>query len=189
MGIPRGVREACEVVLHGAVREVDVALANDRRYLGVAGLGFDSEVARFANEKAKHLRGSAVYLYAILRVLPRFQPHRVRIDGRDEVIMFAAAGNSRQYGGGIRITPDAVVDDGLLDLCIVHQTSRFQLLKTLPRAYTGSHVKSPFVEIHRAREFSFESEREMDVYADGERITTTPVKFGIAEKKLRFVVA
>src|SRR5881227_3418128 len=137
-GIPRDLRGACEVAVRGAIREVDVAHANGIRYLGVAGLGFDSEVARYANENAKFLRGSAVYLYAILRVLPRFQPHRVRIDGRDEVIMFAAAGNSRQYGGGIRITPDAVVDDGLLDLCIVHQTSRFQLLKTLPRAYTGS---------------------------------------------------
>jgi diacylglycerol kinase (ATP) len=187
-GIPRHVREACDVVLRGNVREVDVALANNRRYLGVAGLGFDSEVARFANENAKFLRGSLVYLYAILRVLPRFEPHPVRIDGRDETIMFAAVGNSRQYGGGIRITPDAKIDDDLLDLCIVHKTSRFQLLKTLPRAYTGSHVKSPFVEMHRAREFRFETTRELDVYADGERITTTPVTFALAEKKLRFVV-
>src|SRR5205814_8062443 len=163
-------------------------LANDRRYLGVAGLGFDSEVARFANENAKFLRGSLVYLYAILRVLPRFEPHRVRIDGRDETIMFAAAGNSRQYGGGIRITPDAKIDDDLLDLCIVHKTSRFQLLKTLPRAYTGSHVKSPFVEMRTGRDFSFECENELDVYADGERLTTTPVHFELAEKKLRFIV-
>jgi diacylglycerol kinase (ATP) len=187
-GIPRHVREACEIALTGQIRDVDVALANNRRYLGVAGLGFDSEVARYANENVKLLRGSLVYLYAILRVLPRFQPHRVRIDGRDEEIMFAVVGNSRQYGGGIRITPDAKIDDELLDLCIVHKTSRFQLLKTLPQAYTGAHVKSPFVEQHRAKEFTFESERAMDVYADGERITTSPVKFEIAPQKLRFVV-
>src|SRR5947207_8161835 len=170
-GIPRHVREACDVVLRGNVREVDVALANDRRYLGVAGLGFDSEVPRFANENAKFLRGSLVYLYAILRVLPRFEPHRVRIDGRDETIMFAAAGNSRQYGGGIRITPDAKIDDDLLDLCIVHETSRFQLLKTLPLAYTGAHVRSPFVEMGRGREFTFESERKLEDFADVEPVT------------------
>ena len=188
-GIPRNLRAACEAAVRGTVREVDVAHANGIRYMGVAGLGFDSEVAQYANENAKFLRGSAVYLYAILRVLPRFTPHRVRIDGRrDEEIMFATVGNSRQYGGGIRINPAAEIDDDQLDLCIVHRTSRFQLLKTLPLAYSGAHVRSKFVETGRSREFHFESERPMDVYADGERVTTTPVSFGLAEGKLRMVV-
>lgn len=192
MGIPRKIRQACDVVLDGKVREVDVALANGIRYLGVAGLGFDSEVADFANRNVKFLRGSAVYLYAIFRVLPRFTPRPVRIrtenGTRDEHIMFAAVGNTRQYGGGIRITPDAIVDDGLLDLCIVHETTRVQLLKTLPKAYTGAHVRSPFVETGRGKEFHFSSEQAMAVYADGEPLTKTPVSFGVCAEKLRVVV-
>ena len=187
-GIPRDVPGACAVAVHGAVREVDVAIANDLRYAGVAGLGFDSEVARYAREKVKHIHGSAVYFYAILRVLPSFKPRWVRIDGRDEEIMFAVFGNSPQYGGGIKITPRALLDDALLDACIVHRTSRFQLLKTLPRAYTGRHVHSAFVETRRGREFTVESESPMDVYADGEPLTTTPVRFGIAREKLRIAV-
>ncbi|HEX7831878.1 MAG TPA: hypothetical protein VF787_19635, partial [Thermoanaerobaculia bacterium] len=190
--IPRDIRGACDTVLHGVVREFDVALANNLRYLGVAGLGFDSEVADFANRNVKFLRGSAVYLYAILRVLPRFTPRPVHIKtehgSRDEHIMFAAIGNTRQYGGGIRITPDALPDDGLLDLCIVHQTTRAQLLKTLPMAYTGAHVRSPFVEMRRGRVFSFDSETSMAVYADGEPLTRTPVVFGLAASRLRFIV-
>lgn len=192
LGIPRTVRAACDVVLDGVVREVDVALANDRRYLGVAGLGFDSEVAEFANRNVRFLRGPAVYLYAILRVLPQFTPRPVRIrtenGTRDLQIMFAAIGNSRQYGGGIRITPDASIDDGLLDSCIVHQTTRVELLKTLPKAYTGAHVKSPFVEMGRGREFHFDSEKPMAVYADGEPLTKTPVSFGFEGGTLRVVV-
>jgi diacylglycerol kinase (ATP) len=187
-GIPRDVRGACEVAVRGVVREVDVAHANGIRYLGVAGLGFDSEVARYANENAKFLRGSAVYLYAILRVLPRFTPHRVRIDGKDDEIMFATVGNSRQYGGGIRIVPAAEIDDGQLDYCIVHRTSRLQLLATLPLAYSGKHVRKPFVECGRGRDFAFESETPLDVYADGERVTTTPVTFGLLSQRLKFVV-
>lgn len=191
-GIPRHLERACETVISGRVREVDVALANGLRYLGVAGLGFDSEVAEYANRNAKFLRGSAVYLYAILRVLPKFTPRPVRIRSengtRDVQIMFAAVGNTRQYGGGIRITPDAVIDDGLLDLCIVHETTRAQLLKTLPRAYTGAHVKSPFVEIGRGREYHFDCEQSMAVYADGEPLTRTPVSFGLAAQTLRVVV-
>jgi diacylglycerol kinase (ATP) len=191
-GIPRDARGACDVALGDHIREVDVALANDIRYLGVAGLGFDSEVADFANQNAKFLRGSAVYLYAIVRVLPRFTPRPVRIqtDGvtRSERIMFAAIGNTRQYGGGIRITPDAVMDDGLLDLCLVRETTRMQLLKTLPRAYSGAHVRSPFVETRRAPAFHFDADRAMAVYADGEPLTRTPVWFSIAEQKLRIAV-
>jgi len=188
LGIPRDVRAACELALRGNAREVDVAVANGIRYLGVAGLGFDSEVARYANENVKFLRGSLVYLYAIIRVLPRFTPHRVTInETRNEEIMFATVGNSRQYGGGIRITPDAKIDDRLLDLCIVHRTSRMQLLKTLPKAYTGAHVKSPFVETGQGTAFTFDSERPMDVYADGERITATPVRFSLAEERLNII--
>ena len=164
-----------------------MALANDLRYLGVAGLGFDSEVASYANDNVKWLRGSAVYLYAILRVLPRFTPRPVSINGVSESIMFAAVGNSRQYGAGIRITPDALIDDGLLDLCVVHRTSRFQLLKTLPKAYTGAHVRSPFVEMGRGTVFIFEAPQPMEVYADGERLTTTPVRFELARERLKIV--
>jgi diacylglycerol kinase (ATP) len=189
MGIPRNIRRACDVALGDSIRAVDVALANGIRYLGVAGLGFDSEVADFANRNVRFLRGSAVYLYAIFRVLPRFTPRPVEIrteSGTRQVsIMFAAIGNTRQYGGGIRITPDALVDDGLLDLCIVHRTTRGELLKTLPKAYTGAHVKSAFVEMSRGREFHFASETAMAVYADGEPLTRTPVSFGLAAGKLR----
>lgn len=191
-GIPRDVRLACDTVLNGAVREFDVALANNLRYLGVAGLGFDSEVADYANRNVKFLRGSAVYFYAILRVLPRFTPRSVVIrtesGEREEQIMFAAIGNTRQYGGGIRITPDALPDDGLLDLCIVHRTTRVQLLKTLPLAYSGAHVKSPFVEMVRGRAFSFASDAALAVYADGEPLTRTPVTFGLESRRLRVIV-
>jgi diacylglycerol kinase (ATP) len=192
VGIPRDVRGACENVLKGRVREFDVALANNLRYLTIAGLGFDSEVADFANHHVQHLRGAPMYLYAILRVLPKFRSRPVRIrteDGvRDERIMFAAIGNTRQYGGGIRITPDAIPDDGLLDVCIVHQTTRMKLLTTLPKAYAGAHVKSPFVEMRRGKEFHFESETPITVIADGDPLTKTPVSFGMAPQRLKFVV-
>jgi diacylglycerol kinase (ATP) len=186
-GIPRDPRAACELAVAGKPREVDVAAANDIRYLGVAGVGFDSEVARFANDRVKLLRGSAVYLFAILRVLPRFEARQVRINGREEEIMFAVFGNSSQYGAGIRIVPDAKVDDKLLDACIVHRTSRFQLLMTLPLAYTGKHVRKPFVEMRRGAEYSVESQTTMDVFADGEAVTQTPVVFRILEDRLKIV--
>jgi diacylglycerol kinase (ATP) len=186
-GIPRELKAACDVAVHGNVREVDLATANGLRYAGVAGVGFDSEVARFANERVKRIHGSAAYLYAILRVLPSFKPLRMKIDGRDEEIMFAAFGNSPQYGGGIRIAPTAVLDDGHLDACIVHRATKLQLITTLPLAYTGKHVRKSFVETRRAPHFVVESDAKLDVFADGEPLTTTPVRFAIASEKLKIV--
>jgi diacylglycerol kinase (ATP) len=190
VGIPRRVEDACDVALNGHIRVVDVASANERRFVGVAGLGFDSAVTSYANEKApRFLRGSAVYLYSILRVLPSFTPHAIRltVDGasRAERIMMAAVGNTRQYGGGIRIVPDAQIDDGFLDYCIVHETSRLDLLKTLPSVYTGQHVRNPVVETGRASVMRFECDQSLDVYADGERVTKTPVTFKLDDGKLR----
>ena len=101
--------------------------------------------------------------------------------------MFAVVGNSRQYGGGIRIVPDALVDDGVLDFCIVHRTTRAQLLKTLPRAYMGKHGGRTFVELGRGIRFHFESDHPLEVYADGERVTTTPVTFGLASERLKLM--
>jgi len=187
LGIPKHLRDACSLIVRGNVREVDVALANGLRYLGVAGLGFDSEVNEYANT-IRWLGGSLVYVYATLRLLPRFTPRVVRIDGgAPKPIMFAAVGNSRQYGGGIRIVPEAKFDDGLLDACVVGATTRMQLLLTMPKAYDGSHVKKPFVEVRRAKEFRFDAETTLHVYADGERLTQTPVTFSVAEGKLRVV--
>ena len=182
-GFPAGGAPRGQLAVGGNARPVDIALANNLRYAGVAGLGFDSEVARYANERVKWLRGSAVYLYAILRVLPRFRPLRVSIDGRPEEVMFAVFANSSQYGSGIRIAPDASITDGRLDACIVHRTSRLQLLKTLPQAYTGTHVRSRFVEMRRAEAFRVDSDPPLDVYADGERLTQTPVRFSIAKEQ------
>ena len=181
-GIPRDLKAASEVAVRGQAREVDVATANGLRYAGVAGVGFDSEVARYANAHVKN------YTYAILRVLPSFKPLRMKIDGRDEEIMFAAFGNSPQYGGGIRIAPTAVLDDGQLDACIVHRATKLQLITTLPLAYTGKHVRKSFVEMRRAPHFVVESEARLDVFADGEPLTTTPVRFAIASEKLKIVV-
>jgi diacylglycerol kinase (ATP) len=189
LGIPRDARAACQLAVSGNARSVDLALANNLRYAGVAGLGFDSEVARYANEHVQWLRGSAVYLYAILRVLPRFRPRRIWLDGREEEVMFVVFANSPQYGGGIRIAPGASITDGCLDACIVHRTSRFQLLKTLPRAYTGTHIRSPFVEMRRAEFFRVDADPSLDIYADGERLTETPATFAIAKEQLRIVAS
>lgn len=191
LGIPRNVSDACRVAVHGRIREIDVAEANGLRYLGVAGVGFDSLVAAEAN-RVKFVGGSAVYLYSIFKVLPAFEPIRMSItvdgDTFTEDVMFAVVGNTHRYGGGIKIAPAAVVDDGLLDLYLVTKCSKWDLIRTLPRGYTGSHVTSPFVRHVRGTVFRIETDVPFELNADGELVTSTPVEIRIAREKLRVIV-
>ncbi len=192
MEIPTRLEDACDTLLGGRVREIDVALANGIRYVCVAGFGFDAEVNRHANESRSRLRGTPLYLYSIFRVLQKFEPRRIRFQENgqpaDMDIMFAVVGNSPRYGAGIRIAPTAVPDDGLLDLCLVRKCRTLDLLTTLPLAYSGKHIRRPFVMTRRATEFHFDTATPMDVYADGERVTVTPLAIGLAPEKLRVIV-
>lgn len=191
LDIPMNLERACDLVLDGEVREIDVALANGVRYLCVAGFGFDAEVNRFANSRVSRLRGTPLYLYSIFRVLRKFRPKRVTIShggvSREGSIMFAVVGNAPRYGAGIRIAPAADPADGILDLCVVHECSTLDLVRTLPRAYSGRHVTSSFVETGRGTEFHFQSEETLDVFADGEPVTTTPLTVRLSPEKLRIV--
>lgn len=191
-GIPRKLEDACETIVNGRVREVDVALANGIRYVGVAGFGFDAEVNRFANEKVRRLRGSMIYLWAIMNILPRFRPFRVfvEVDGTmsEQEMMFAVVSNSGSYGAGIRIAPTSIIDDGLLDMVVVHRCSKADLLRTLPLAYVGAHLKRPYVAVTRGTDFRFETEEPMSVFGDGEPLTTTPLTVALSPVRLRVLV-
>lgn len=192
VGIPEDLGGACEVLLDGRVRPIDVAMANEVRYVCVAGFGFDSQVNRVANESTSRLRGTPLYLSSILKVLRKFEPHPVSIQNGasrwDQEMMFLVVANSPRYGSGIHIAPHAVPDDGLLDLCVVGKCGKMDLVRTLPLAYSGGHLKRPFVHYQTGTEFSFETVDPMDVYADGEPVTQTPVHFSISPQKLRLLV-
>lgn len=191
-GIPTDLDRACEVLLNGVERPIDVALANDVRYVCVAGFGFDAEVNRAANESDLPLRGTALYLTSIFKVLRKFEPRVVAIQNGasawSQEMMFLVVANSPRYGAGIHIAPHAVPDDGQLDLCVVGKCGKLELVRTLPLAYSGGHLKRSFVHYQKGREFRFETPLPMDVYADGEPVTTTPVTFSIAPEKLRLLV-
>ena len=183
--------EACTAIATGTRRKVDVGRMNGgRAFLCVAGGGFDSEVNREAN-RIKRLRGTAVYLVAVLRTLRRFTPARftVTLEGEERSFdgMFVAVGNASSYGGGMRITPDAKLDDGVFDVCLVHRMGKRTLLSQLPRLFTGGHVRHPAVEIVRAARVTLAADRPFTLYADGEDAGPLPVTLTIEPSALDVV--
>jgi diacylglycerol kinase (ATP) len=176
LGVPRDAAAAVERALSGEIRRIDLARVGDIRCVGYAGVGFDSEVARVANE-VKILRGPLVYLYSVIRTLAAFRPPTMRIvwsdgdEGRYEAkAMFVTVANLPRLGGGMRIAPDARIDDGLLDLVIVREVSRLTLLSVFPKVYNGWHVGHPAVLLTQARRVEIALDRPMTMYGGGEPV-------------------
>ncbi len=178
------------------IREVDVikvtAGAQERYYVNIAGAGFDSEVNETANAMSLTLGGTGTYVAAVLKTLRRFAPahYEIALDGEHITTeaMLVVVGNSRSYGGGMRVLPTAEIDDGLLDVCIVHALSTAAFLRAFPGVFRGTHVRHPKVSMLRGTRVTVEANRRVHVYADGERVGPLPAIFEIVPGALRLVV-
>jgi diacylglycerol kinase (ATP) len=166
-------------LLSGRLRSLDLGrVAGGSWFATVLCAGFDSLV----NERANQLRwprGPHRYDVAILAELGRLRPRPLVVETDSEVMRLEATmvsvGNLPFYGGGIPICPDAVADDGLLDITVVGATSRRDLVAVLPRLRTGRHVDHPAVTTLRARSVHLAGRNKWVAYADGERQARLPL--------------
>jgi YegS/Rv2252/BmrU family lipid kinase len=188
LGVSQEIDQACATIAGGVVRPMDVGEVLGaggepaRSFVGIASAGFDSDANRIANEAPSWL-GNLVYAYGALRALLAWRPARIEIelDPPGERHSFLAytvgACNSRSYGGGMRAAPDALLDDGLLEVIVLENVSKLAFLtKILPRVFSGEHVREPCVHMFRAREVSIEADRPFTMYADGDPIGELPLR-------------
>lgn len=195
VGIPTEPDDAVANLLADNRRRIDVGEANGERFLCIASCGFDSDANRIANE-AKLVKGPLVYAYAALRALSQWKPARFTLsyepagdgDGRTEFSGYSVAvANSKAYGGGMFVAPDAVLDDGLLDVVTTSDVSRSAFLRGLPDVFKGTHVRRPEVGHFRCESITVEADRPFAVYADGEEITQLPATIGLLPKALEII--
>jgi YegS/Rv2252/BmrU family lipid kinase len=190
LGIPADPAGAADVLAAGNTREIDVGDANGRRFLGIASAGFDSDANRIANE-TRRVKGSLVYALAALRALAAWKPARFTIQTGEERLRFTgytvAAANSRAYGGGMFMAPDAQLDDGELDVIMVGEVGKLRFLGNLPKVFKGTHVDEDEVRVFRAPSVKLSASRPFSVYADGEHITDLPASFRLLPRALQVV--
>jgi diacylglycerol kinase (ATP) len=167
-------------------------------FCSVAGLGLGSEVTRRANRLPSWLRGNGGYAAALFPTLFQFAPFRMKIFTKDaggqrtilsdQPAMLAAFANTPIYGGGMRIAPQAQMDDGKLDVCVIGGIDLFKLACLFPTVYFGRHLGIKEVKYFQAARLCVETERPLDVYADGEYVCHTPVEFGVQHEALKVLV-
>jgi YegS/Rv2252/BmrU family lipid kinase len=190
MGIPREIPEAVELLALGTTRTIDVGEVNGRRFLGIASCGFDSECNRIANE-TRFVKGNLVYAYSVPRALAAWKPVRFEVTLDGELHEFTgysvAAANSKAYGGGMFMAPDAELDDGLLDVVWTGQVSKLHFLANLPKVFKGRHIDNPEVTVLRASEVKIKADRPFEVYADGDPIADLPATIRVLPRALEVI--
>lgn len=187
-GTSHDIAAAVNAACNGRVRPIDLGRAtfadgSSTVFINVAGLGFDALVAERAG-KTKRLPGSNLpYLAAALQTLVTYKNIQVALDVDGELIstyaVFVQVANAKYMGGGYKIAPDADIEDGLLDLALVGDIAKPDLLKTLPKVYSGKHVSHPKFRHIRAKRIHVESMQPANVQLDGELCGAAPVTFTV----------
>jgi diacylglycerol kinase (ATP) len=191
-GISRNIHEAVTTALTGRQVDLDVVRTGKRHYIGVGGAGFDSEVTEYANTRIPLLYGTLAYTAAVFYKLFEFKPKHLKIVHDSGVfeglVMFAVFGNSKSYGGGMYITPHADMTDGLIDVMIVEKIRIPNLLRTMPKVFTGRHIPHPNIRTFRTTRAELSTIDKMDLYGDGEYIAPLPLTLEIRPKAMRVVL-
>lgn len=191
VGLSQDPAQAARQLLAGEPRPVDLMAVGDagRVAINIIGVGFDAAVAARMNRSTRAAGRTFAYLSAIVMELARLPRARVmlRIDGqewRGEALLIALA-NAQSYGAGMRIAPQACVDDGLMDVVLVQPMGRVEFLRKLPHVYCGTHLQFPQVICWQAREVTIEGEAPLPVMVDGDLRTQTPLHVRILPGALR----
>ena len=154
----------------------------------IATCGYDTEVSRRAAKGTPLFAGTASYAYAAVETLFYYEPPFVRLEGdfgtHEGPLLLAATGITSRYGGGFQIVPNARIDDGLFDVCIIRPVSSLTVLRLLVTLFWGGHVGHPAVSIHQTRTLTIETDTPMLLYADGEPMCETPATIEIIEDGL-----
>ena len=179
--IPSDIIEACKILIKGKTKKIDIGVINNQIYFAnICGIGFDAEVALLANKmKSKHpnlrILSAFVYIFAtVKKLLSPFSYHNVKIkfDGQEihSKILFIAISNGKIYGGRFKITPEAILDDGLLEVCVVEEMGRFKYLSIIPKVFKGTHASIKGVNFYRAKEVIIQSSETILAQVSGEVI-------------------
>jgi len=191
LGIPSEIAGAVEILAAGEARQIDVGEVNGKRFLCIASMGFDSEANSIAN-RARLVRGNLVYAYAALRALASWKPatFTIRFDGGEERELrgyAVAVANSKAFGGGMFIAPDAELDDGRFDVVMTGEVGKLRFLANLPKVFKGTHVDEKDVTVRQASTVEVSADRDFAVYGDGEHLSDLPARLRVLPGALRVI--
>jgi len=200
LGIPWAYQEACKCLINprefaadlGVVEYLSGGQMVKRLFVNFAGLGFDAEIVKTTTQKYKTLSSTASYLTGLFAALLFYKNKKVSLTLDGEVterkVCTVLVSNGKYGGGGMLAAPEADLTDGLLDVMIIGDISKPDLLWSLPRVYKGTHLTHPKVSLKKAREIEIQSTEAVSLQADGELLGGLPARFSILPGALNIAI-
>lgn len=200
VGIPRNYISACSSLTSSRRSLIDVGVveytskgqALRRFFVNAAGVGFDAAVVETTNRLPKYFSGTIPYLVGLFRTLFSYRNKSVTLRIGDKVettrILSVVVANGSYFGGGMHVAPEASLNDNLMDVVVIGDVGKFELLKALPMLYKGTHGTHPKVSIEKASNVTVESSERVLVHADGELLGEGPASFWLVPAALSIVV-
>lgn len=165
------IDEYFEMALHGTPKKTDAAICNEKYFINGAGIGFDGEVVK-AMGKNKLLPGHLAYLLTVLKKVFFYREKEMTVEtnghSRKEKLFMISVANGSRYGGGFLVAPQAIVNDGELDIVLIKQIAplkRFFYLRIVER---GKHLHLHFVETSKTKKIIIKAEQNLSAHLDGE---------------------
>jgi YegS/Rv2252/BmrU family lipid kinase len=191
VGVPGDAVSACDAIPSAVETAVDLGYVGDRAFVGIASVGFDSEVQERVL-RTKVPLGQLVYLYGALGTVRAWKHARFdfTVDGTPRSVTgwSVVVANSGMYGGGMHIAPSASVTDGALEVVTISACSRRHFLRVLPSVFKGSHVSDRTVELRRGTTVELSADRPFRVFADGDPIASLPCTVTVKPGALRLLL-
>lgn len=191
LGVPVNIEQAVHTLFAGKKRKIDIGWERDQIFANIASIGFSCEVTRRANAM-KRLQGSFAYLAATYKTLSSLKAEPVRIELDDEIIetkvISVTISNMKYAGGGMVFAPNAILDDGLFDICIVGEIGKFSFALTFPQMYRNTGAKHPALSRYRSRVVRIFTERAVDKMFDGNINGKTPLEAKVLPKAIDVLV-
>jgi len=199
----KGLEDVLEVLLRNEEKTLDsgwvIASATEKKprfFLNIADSGIGGATSLRVNENSKVLKGFVSFLISALYTLLTYKDKKAKVylDGKliaDGLINSVIVANGKYFGGGMKVAPEASMNDGILDVVIFHHMSRVVLLKSFPAIYNGDHIKNPHCSFHRGKRVVVETqgfENGMITELDGEQVGFTSAEFGIIPASIKVLV-
>jgi diacylglycerol kinase (ATP) len=190
MQIPADVDAALALAVEGPEQLVDVGVLNGRYFANVSSGGLGAAATEETSRRAKRLLGAAAYLVTGARTFAALEPSHARFTADDELVyeggfLIFSVGNGARSGGGNLITPRADPTDGLLDLCLVKEMTRTELLRLLPVLRAGEHLEHEHVTYRCITRLTIEPRGELSANLDGEPLETSTLDYSVVPRVLR----
>ncbi len=189
VGMPRDIDAACAALLRGKTKAIDLGRVMDRYFINSVGVGFDAVVAHRVNQGVKLFRGVSAYIYTVFKTLTTYAPVQMEVTLDDTSFtmhpMLVAVGIGQAYGGGMRIVPDAIQDDGLFDVCVIDRTGRLELAYHFPKVFKGNHTRMKQTSMYRSKEVKLQLSAVHPLHMEGEILFGDRMHFTLEHKGMK----